>query len=636
MSDAKRIKELLRERIAELAQYLLPNGHREGVHWCVGSIEGEAGKSFKICIAGEKAGFWGDFADSGKHSRSLLDLWMQARNVDFKTALREAADWTGHSLQGSNGERRSPSKTRSTSLLDWLACVAAFTERHAECLAKWRGYSLKFCSWLKENGLVGLFKGFIAFPVLDRAGKVVTAHYRQKDGSWRYYPQGAKVRPLIIGELIAGDPVHIFESQWDAFAFMDLSGERSGIIITRGAGNGALVATALPPGATAYLFTQNDEPGTKWEQAILADTKCTVKRVKIPAPHKDLNDWTRAGATDDDLLGAMNEAETLREREKSWDDALSESAVTSSELKGLKLAPRKKLLGDWLCEGDCGFIFAFRGVGKTWFAMAIAQAVSKGSGKLGEWEAHEPVRVLYVDSEMPPDLMRDRSVGLQANDNLRIINHDVLFERSGKVLNIANREIQDAITRICVNTGVKVLFIDNLSTAAKGVRENEADDWEKLSSWLLDLRRRKIAVAMVHHAGRSGEMRGTTKREDSVFWIIALDDMKKNSDDKRGARFVTRFTKPSRNTQEEIPAYEWHFVTEPSGEVTIAHKIAQSVDVFRQVIADGVTECGQIAQEMKISPATVSRFAKKAIDAGWLKKRGRNYELIDTEKEVEK
>ncbi len=65
MTDVRRIKELLRERVADLAPYLFPTGHREGVHWCVGSIEGERGKSFKICIAGEKAGLWGDFADSG-------------------------------------------------------------------------------------------------------------------------------------------------------------------------------------------------------------------------------------------------------------------------------------------------------------------------------------------------------------------------------------------------------------------------------------------------------------------------------------------------------------------------------------------------------------------------------------------
>jgi putative DNA primase/helicase len=326
----------------------------------------------------------------------------------------------------------------------------------------------------------------------------------------------------------------------------------------------------------------------------------------------------------------------LREQEKSWSDALTVSVVTSRELRDLALAPRRKLLGDWFCEGDLGFIFAFRGVGKTWLALAFAQALST-AGKLGDWKAPERVRVLYVDGEMPPDLMRDRAQGLErGNDELEFLNHLILFDRTERVLNIASPEVQQALTAHCIANKVKVLIFDNLSTLASGMKENEADSWERLNTWLLDLRRRKIAVVIVHHAGRSGEMRGTSKREDNVFWMIALDDMKKNADDKRGARFVSRFTKPSRNTQDEVLAYEWHFVTEASGEVTISHKVAQSLDVFRQVIADGVTDNQQISQEMKVSPATVSRFAKKAIDAGWLKKRGRNYELIDIEEEAEK
>ena len=48
MIDVSRIKALLRECVADLAPYLFPNGHRDGVHWCVGSINGEPGKSFKL------------------------------------------------------------------------------------------------------------------------------------------------------------------------------------------------------------------------------------------------------------------------------------------------------------------------------------------------------------------------------------------------------------------------------------------------------------------------------------------------------------------------------------------------------------------------------------------------------------
>jgi hypothetical protein len=99
---------------------------------------------------------------------------------------------------------------------------------------------------------------------------------------------------------------------------------------------------------------------------------------------------------------------------------------------------------------------------------------------LGEWQADEPVKVLYVDGEMPPDLIRDRCEGLKGSTaaNLEFLNHEILFERTGKVLNITKPEVQQAITQRCVNTGSKVLILDNLSTLASGMRENEADSWE--------------------------------------------------------------------------------------------------------------------------------------------------------------
>jgi hypothetical protein len=146
-----------------------------------GSIEGEPGKSFKICIAGEKAGLWGDFADSVRHSRSVLDLWMQARNVDFKTALHEAADWLGYPLHGSNGStppaRKSdespetPKPNAKQKLFDCRSCVEALTVEHLEMLAEWRGYLAEFCSCLHKQGLVGLHDGLIAFRCTMLSGR---------------------------------------------------------------------------------------------------------------------------------------------------------------------------------------------------------------------------------------------------------------------------------------------------------------------------------------------------------------------------------------------------------------------------------------------------------------------------------
>jgi hypothetical protein len=76
----------------------------------------------------------------------------------------------------------------SATPLDWPACVEAFTDKHLEQLADWRGYTGEFSSWLKKNGFIGLHRGRIALPVHDDMGKVVAIHYRFRDGSWRYFP----------------------------------------------------------------------------------------------------------------------------------------------------------------------------------------------------------------------------------------------------------------------------------------------------------------------------------------------------------------------------------------------------------------------------------------------------------------
>ena len=332
--------------------------------------------------------------------------------------------------------------------------------------------------------------------------------------------------------------------------------------------------------------------------------------------------------------GRIEREEMLRRLRKmsqlptgSWKEALAKATVDSSELASLKLEQRPALLGPWLCEGDYGIIFAPRGAGKTWFALMIAKAISAGS-QLGDWQGQGKAKVLYLDGEMPPDLMRDRDIGLGGGD-IKFLNHDILFQRTGRVLNISEPRVQDPILQYCIRDGVKLLVLDNLSTLASGLKENDSFDWEQLHNWLLRFRRHHIAVILVHHAGRNREARGTSKREDAAFWVIALDDARSKSDTKLGARFISRFTKPSRNTQEEVPPFEWHIVTDPStGRVSVSHKIAQSLDVFRKWIEDGVTECSQIAEEMGVSKGTISKWAKKGIQAGWLKKGSREYVLV--------
>ena len=312
----------------------------------------------------------------------------------YKAITRAEAIGLYLEMAGVNGA--TPNKAKLSVAFNWRSCVEAFTDERVERLAKWRGYSHEFCSWLKQNGLVGLYNGFIAFPVHDRAGIVVAAHYRQKDSSWRYHPQGAKVRPLVIGELVAGEPVHVFESQWDCFAFLDVSGERSGIIVTRGASNGALVSGLIPECSTAYVWTQNDEAGEKWQKDICANTKAAVKRAKIPTPHKDLNQWTQAGAQADDLLAAITSAQVHYQPEAAR--PLIEFK-TPSQLKNFVPATGIVLVGDChIVRGSVFVIGGAPGVGKSRASVALAEAGATGNEWFGLM-VHRRFKTMIIQTE---------------------------------------------------------------------------------------------------------------------------------------------------------------------------------------------------------------------------------------------
>jgi len=203
----------------------------------------------------------------------------------------------------------------------------------------------------------------------------------------------------------------------------------------------------------------------------------------------------------------------------------------------------------------------------------------------------------------------------------------VLFHKTGAVLNLTDTVSQDAVTKMCLEKGIRVLVLDNLSCLFSGIQENNADDWEAVLPWLLDLRRHRIAVLIVAHSGRDGKnMRGTSRREDAAFSVIRLDYSQEKGEPQTGARFLLSFTK-DRNSSTEQAVMEWGFQTKRDGHVDISTKQVDGLDVVLQWVRDGLTSCSEIAEEIGLSKGAVSRNAKKLIEQGRLKMNGRQYAL---------
>jgi putative DNA primase/helicase len=305
-------------------------------------------------------------------------------------------------------------------------------------------------------------------------------------------------------------------------------------------------------------------------------------------------------------------------------DSLASCLITANALTTTEIPKRKRLLDKWLCEADLGFVFAPRGVGKTWLAMALPRAISQASS-LGLWVAGEhKARVLYVDGEMPLELTQYRSRGLGLGEgDITYLHHEPVFDALGSSLNIGNEAHRSALTNLLLAQGFDCLILDNLSSLASGVEENRGDHYEPIANWLLELRRRRITVIIIHHAGRQGDvMRGHTKREDACSWIIQLRDSKQENEP--GAKFVTHFAKPSRNTGDSMRDLLWHFTTNEEGRVQILCELSElsEYETFIQHVMDGIEIQAEIAEMMTKPKGTVSKWATKAVKEGRIRKHG--------------
>ena len=308
-----------------------------------------------------------------------------------------------------------------------------------------------------------------------------------------------------------------------------------------------------------------------------------------------------------------------------WVTALGRAVLTPTEIGKLNLPKRAPVLGAWFLEGDLGFIYGPRGLGKTWLAMLMGRAISDGKS-IGPWTAMEARKVLYVDGEMAVDASLERAEQLRqgSDGNFLLLHHEPLFHLTGKVLNLTSLEAQMALTEACLAQAVKVLILDNISCLLT-LKENESDAWgERVLPWLLELRRHRIAVVFVHHAGRNGLMRGTSKREDAAFWSIKLSEAK-GEHNREGASFVATFDKNRNATNEETPSLLWHFEPKPDGSVIPKWTTLTPMQIFIGLIEDGLDSCKDIAQEMGISNGTVSKLAKRAEREGLITIDGRRY-----------
>lgn len=448
--------------------------------------------------------------------------------------------------------------------------------------------------------------GMLLIPVRDISGKVQSLQYIAPDGTKRFLV-GGKVqgghfaipgkpeKPLVLCEGYAtGASIHL---ACECTVYVTFSANNLPVV--------AHIVRRKFPDASIIICGDNDETGrSKGQEAAQAAQARLVLPTFTAGTGKDFND-----------LHQSEGLQEVRRQLEASEQTCSNHALVSldmGEFLSMSIPERGYLLSPILPVQGIGILYAPRGIGKTFAALSIAVAVASG-GAVFNWRAPMPKKTLYVDGEMPATSMQTRlaalvngmSVPPHTLKNMALITPDLQPCPMPDVSTANGQAMLEPFLK-----GVDMVVLDNIATLCRTGKENESQSWQTMQAWLLDLRRRGMTVLLIHHAGKSGDQRGTSAREDIMDTVISLRRPREYSM-AEGARFEVHLTKARGILGDDAKPFEANLVTEGNALHWQVRELEDvELDELKRLLREGysIRDC---AEEMGKSKGAIQRLKKK-------------------------
>ena len=463
---------------------------------------------------------------------------------------------------------------------------------------------------------VRVSRGNLVIPAYDSTGAIATLQFIEEDGSKKLLTHGAKQgKYFSIGQ--DGDYIYLCEG----FATAATVQEATGIftVLAFDAGNLKPVALRLRrehPDAKIILAADNDSgtegnPGlTKAREAansvngsvVFPSFQALIDDEKPPTDFNDLFVLEGLEVVQKQLAPPEQATPTLR------DALLDFPAMLALPL------PERKLLFPFLPESGSGMIYAERGVGKTFFVLTLAGSLSTGTLFL-RWDAPPPTGVLFVDGEMDLEQLRSRMAALlpeQPQAPLKFLTSHHVYNVLQRDLILTDPKVRDEITSMLdCNKAIRVLILDNISCLFSGIDEDKKSHWEPIGAWLVRLRHRGVTTLLIHHAGKGGQQRGTSGREDSLDTVIQLSKPAGYSQTE-GCHFELTFTKCRSAKGEELEPLDAK-LDEIDGRLAWTWKslAVSKEEQAKKLFDEGVTSPTELSEELGISKGYASKLLRK-------------------------
>lgn len=299
---------MLALRAEEVAKNLLPNGKKKGNEWLVGDIHGRAGNSLSVCLSGDKAGVFCDFAKP-EYAGDLVELWRQTRNLSMRDTLAEVKSFLGVSTPSfvtSNTQKKKYVRPEKPKCSKPKSDVKTYLNS--------RGLNDKTIEAFKigEDGKV------IVFPYLkdDELFNVKYLHTERVDGKKKTW-QEKDAQPCLFGwQAIPEDAreISITEGEIDAMTLWQCN--KPALSIPIGGGKGSKHSWIehewddLERFSKIYLVMDMDATGDDSVAELverLGRHRCHI----VELPLKDANECIENGMDEEDIGQFYNVARTV-------------------------------------------------------------------------------------------------------------------------------------------------------------------------------------------------------------------------------------------------------------------------------------------------------------------------------------
>ena len=516
------------------------------------------------------------------------------------------------------------------------------------------GDVIDFHAWIEGITIKDLFKKYIpddlkkskiiqTYDYIDAKGKLLfqVCRYEPKNfkqrrpdekGDWIWNLKGIERVLYNFPKVLKADEVIVVEGEKDADNLIKLG----------------FIATTCPMGAKKWtdeynkalkgknivLIQDNDNEGHEHMVKVaesLNGNAASIKLLNLPGLQEkgDVSDYIATFESKDEagerLSILIDQAEPYEPPKKVTIDNI---ILSADEFYKIKMPKQQELLFPWLKEDSINLISGWRGAGKTWLALAILDAVSRGV-PFGPWECKKSVPCLFLDGEMTIRDDRDRIQNLKlysARENPLYFYSDAYANSKGLPrANLVNEDWRQMIKNILLTRKVKLWVVDNISSLAPGLDENAKQDWDVINQWLIELRYCGISTILLHHVSKDGRQRGTSAREDQIDTSIMLKTPRDYITED-GARFTLQFDKKRVDTEYLHLLSEREFkliLDENKNHIwTFGNVKAKTKDEILKLLDEGLCQT-DIKDSLGVDKAYISRVRKKAIKDGSLSQKNK-------------